>query len=393
MAAGGWWLLVVAGPWEPVLRRRVGSLVERAAVLGAVALVAAVPLRIARVGGGLGALRDNALLAESLKGPIGTSTLVTAVALLVLAGMAGRDGEGRTLDALGAGAAIVALAGFALEGHTRSQRPLALMVALDVVHLAAGAVWLGGIASLVAVYRARPEPAELGRLVGRFSVLAVYAVVTVVAAGVGMAIIVLPSPGDLVSTGYGLALLTKVALVVPVIAMGGYNRRRLVPALTTGAAAPDEQRRRLGRIVTAELVLLLAVVAVSSVLVTRSPIASSATPPPVTAVPPDAVELPLSGGAGTALFTLAPARAGQNEIYLALLDPDGQPLVPVDAPTIELTEPTLGVGPLRPIVHPLTDGEYHVIADIPLAGTYEMVVRVRVSDFVAATADTTVTIS
>ena len=144
---------------------------------------------------------------------------------------------------------------------------------------------------------------------------------------------------------------------------------------------------------TAELVLLLAVV--GGLVGVRDALADRivATPPPVTAVPPDAVELPLSGGAGTALFTLAPARAGQNEIYLALLDPDGQPLVPVDAPTIELTEPTLGVGPLRPIVHPLTDGEYHVIADIPLAGTYEMVVRVRVSDFVAATADTTVTIS
>jgi copper transport protein len=220
----------------------------------------------------------------------------------------------------------------------------------------------------------------------------VYAVVTVVAAGVGMAIIVLPSPGDLFTTGYGLGLLTKVALVVPVIVMGGYNRRRLVPAMAADAPPADEQRRRLGRIVTAELVLLLAVVGVTSVLVTRSPIASSATPPPVTAVSPDAVELPLSGGAGTARYTLAPARAGQNEIYLALRDPDGQPLLPVDVPTIELTEPTLGVGPLRPLVHPLTDGEYHVIADIPLAGTYQMVIRVRVSDFVAATAETTVTI-
>ena len=138
--------------------------------------------------------------------------------------------------------------------------------------------------------------------------------------------------------------------------------------------------------------LLLAVVGVSSVLVTRSPIASSATPPPVTAVPADAVELPLSGGAGTVLFTVAPARAGQNEIYLALQDPSGQPLDPAEAPTVELTEPTLGVGPLRPTVHPLTVGEYHVIADIPLAGTYEMVVRVRVSDFVAATAEATVPI-
>ncbi len=54
---------------------------------------------------------------------------------------------------------------------------------------------------------------------------------------------------------------------------------------------------------------------------------------------------------------------------------------------MELTEPTLGVGPLRPIVHPLDDGEFHVIADVPLAGTYGMVIRVRVSDFVAVERD------
>ena len=64
------------------------------------------------------------------------------------------------------------------------------------------------------------------------------AVVAVVAAGLGMALIVLPSIDDLVTTGYGLALLTKVALVVPVIAMGAYNRRRLVPMVTGDAPAP-----------------------------------------------------------------------------------------------------------------------------------------------------------
>jgi copper transport protein len=392
IATGSWWFLVGAGPGDPKLRRLTGALAERAAVLGAVALVAAVPLRIARLGGGLGALRDNALLGESLKGPVGVSTLVTAVALLVVAGVAGRTSVGRALDVVGVGAGLIALAGFAIEGHTRSQRPLGLIVALDVAHLAAGAVWLGGIAALVVAFRAGPAPAVLGRMVVRFSTLAVFAVVAVVGAGIGMALIILPAPSDLVQTGYGLALLTKAVLVVPVVALGAYNRRRLVPSMSVGAA-PDDQRSRLGRILSVELVLLLAVVGVTSVLVTRSPIASSSAPPPATAVPDEAVEIPLSGDAGTAQFTVAPARAGQNEIYLVLRDPAGQPLGPVDAPTVELTEPTLGVGPLRPVVHPLAAGEYHIIVDIPLAGTYEMVVRVRVSDFVAATAATTVTIS
>lgn len=392
VAVGCWWFLLVAAPSDPRLRRRLGALVERAAVLGSVALVAAAPLRIARVGGGLGALRDNALLGESLTGPIGVSTLVTSAALLVLAGLTDRGASCRALDGLGATIGLVALAGFVLEGHTRSQRPRLVMGALDVVHLVAAALWLGGIAALVAAFRARTAPDILERIVVRFSALAVVSVLAVSAAGVGMALIVLPAVGDLVRTGYGLALLTKTALVVPVIAMGAYNRRSLVPTGSAGGEDREGRRQRLGRIVGAELVLLLAVVAVTSVLVTRSPITASATPPPAAAVPADAVELELSGGAGSALFTMAPARAGQNEIYLALRDPDGQPMVPVDVPTVELTEPTIGIGPLRPTVHPLVPGEYHVVADIPLAGTYRMVVRVRVSDFAAATAETTVTI-
>jgi hypothetical protein len=139
----------------------------------------------------------------------------------------------------------------------------------------------------------------------------------------------------------------------------------------------------------------LAVVGVTSVLVNRSPVSASASsaPAPATTVAPDAVELPLSSGAGTASYTFIPARVGQNTMELTLRDPSGQPLVPVDAPTIELTEPTLGVGPLRPIVHPLDPGEFHVIADVPLAGTYNMVIRVRVSDFVAAQATSEVTIA
>ena len=396
VAAGAWWLVVIAGAWSAGLWRRIGTVAERAAVLGAVSLIAAVPLRIARLGGGLGALRDNALLAESLKGPLGISTLVTAVALLVLAGIAGRDDATPTspaterslsaADAVAVVAGVVALAGFAVEGHTRTQQPLALMVLFDLIHLAGGAVWLGGIAALVVAFRARTAPDALARVVVRFSRLAVFAVVAVVGAGIGMAVIVLPAPGDLVRTGWGLALLAKAALVVPVIIMGAYNRRLLVPATS------DRLRTRLGRIVSAELLLLLAVVGVTSVLVTRSPVASSATPPAATAVPAEAVELPLSGDAGTVLFTVAPGRAGQNEIFLALRDPAGRPLEPADVPTVELTEPDLGVGPLRPIVHPLAVGEYHVIADLPLAGTYDMVVRVRVSDFEAATAETTLVI-
>ena len=343
---------------------------------------------------GSAALRDDDFVIESLRGPIGVSTAVTAGALLVMVALLDVARWPRRGLVAGSAAAVgaIALAGFAIEGHTRSQRPLALMIAFDVVHLAAGAMWLGGIAGLAIAFRARLEPGLLGRTVARFSAVAVVAVVLVVAAGVGMSWMVLPSLSDLVTTGYGRALLVKVLLVVTVIVMGAYNRRRLIPAMSAGAGAASEPRRRLGRVVRIELAVLLGVVGVTAVLVARSPVSSTAAaPPPVTT--PDAVELPLSDGAGTVSFTIAPARAGSNELRLTLLDPAGQPLEPVEDPTVELTEPTLEVGPLRPLVHPFGGGEYHVIADIPLAGNWELTIRVRLTEFDAAQASTVVEIA
>lgn len=399
LGVGCWWfVLLVVDPLAdraPRARERSRALVVRAAVLGAVALVASVPLRIARIGGGLGALRDDDLVVESVRGPIGVSTAVTAGGLLAVAALVGAARWSRRALVAWSAAALggIALAGFAIEGHTRSQRPIARMVAFDVVHLAAGAVWLGGIAGLAIAFRARLGPGVLGRTVARFSTVAVVAVVLVVTGGIGMSWMVLPSFGDLVSTGYGRALVVKVLLVVTVVVMGAYNRRRLVPAMSAGAGAATEPRRRLGRVVRIELMILLAVVAVTAVLVARSPVSSTvAAPPPVTTAP-DAVELPLSDGAGTVSLTIAPARAGSNELRLTLLDPAGLPLEPVDTPTVELTEPTLELGPLRPVVHPFGGGVYHVIADIPLAGSWELTIRVRVSEFDAAQASTIVEIA
>ena len=106
------------------------------------------------------------------------------------------------------------------------------MVGSDVVHLVAGAVWLGGIVALVVAFRCvdrcrRRSPRPCGGSATRRSL----AVGVVAVTGVLMAWIILPTVGELTSTGYGLALLVKVALVLVVIAIGAYNRYRLVPAV------------------------------------------------------------------------------------------------------------------------------------------------------------------
>jgi copper transport protein len=373
-------------------RANLREVTSRAAVLGAVALVAAVPFRIARLGGGLDALRDNDVLMSALRGPVGVSTAVTANALLIVAVLADRRAP-RWLPLL---FSVVALAGFAIEGHTRATARRWVMVASDVVHLAAGAVWLGGIVALVIAFRSSLDTVSLAGVVRRFSDSAIFAVGVVAATGVTMAWIILPTAGELTSTGYGIAMILKVAIVVVVIALGAFNRYRLVPAVDARRdPAADSfpspgSRRWLSNVVLAELVLLVAAVGVTAVMVTRSPLSSvAAASAPASESQSATVTL---GDAATAEVTITPSRVGFNVIDVELRDLEGRIVNPYEPPVIEIALPALDVGPLEPEVLPIGIGRYQATADFGFAGTWELSIRVRLDEFESVVGSTTVTI-
>ena len=87
VGVGGWWftMLVIRRAPDP----RWAMVIDRAAILAVSALIAAIPMRIARLGGGMSALADGDLLSESLRGPIGVSTAVTVSALLAMTAFIG----------------------------------------------------------------------------------------------------------------------------------------------------------------------------------------------------------------------------------------------------------------------------------------------------------------
>jgi copper transport protein len=212
-----------------------------------------------------------------------------------------------------------------------------------------------------------------------------------------MAWIILPSAGELTSTGYGLALLVKAALVVVVIVLGAYNRYRLVPDVE--ARQTTRARGWLGRIVRAELALLIAVVGVTAVMVTRSPLGSTtaAATAVAPATPPDAHEMAmatitLSDDGGTADVMVTPGRVGSNAIDIVLHDVEGRVVNPYDAPVVELSLPAADVGPLRPEVLPIGIGHYQANADLSLAGSWELTIRVRTGEFDSVVGTTTVSI-
>ena len=394
-AFGLWWFVVaildrVRRGIEPdaATRRYAGvtrQVAVRAAIIGATTMVASLPFRIARVGGGLDTLGKNDVVVSLLRGPIGESTAVTVAGLLLVAIIASHSP--RWFRSWGCGAAgLVALAGFVVEGHTRTQNPRWAIVTFDGVHLVAGACWLGGVVALVLAYRVLDDARLRGRLVRRFSTWALGLVTALAAAGVGMAWIILPGWAELTDTGWGLALLVKVGLVVVVVALAAYNRFRLVVSMS----------RRLAYTVMAELVLLLAVVGVTAVLVTRSPNAPVASAVGAGGAVPvvRTLDLTLDNGAGTAHVEVTPAAQGTNRLDIALLDPSGQPIVPVEPPEVELTQEALDIGPLEPtVLLSPGPGKYQVITDITQPGDWTITVRVRVSDFVSVAGEGTMPIS
>jgi copper transport protein len=168
------------------------------------------------------------------------------------------------------------------------------------------------------------------------------------------------------------------------------------PAVETAAGARAEvqaraaaaERSALRRTVVAELAIALVVVALSSVLV--------GTPPARAEVSrPVDVTLPLETAAGTdgsVQVSVDPAASGPNTLHVYYFDETGRLAQPVDI-RVTLTEPAQEIGPIDVDLAPAGPGHY--VGDgmtIPGAGTWTLAVTIRVDEFTASTASTTLAV-
>jgi copper transport protein len=200
--------------------------------------------------------------------------------------------------------ALVAAMGVLLipgtAGHAAQTSPRGISVILDWLHLITGSVWLGGLIGLLVLWVTLPAAgrvAGLSIVVPRFSNVAFVAVLLLLGTGTWATINHMPALDALWLTGYGVAILVKIGLLIAAMALGAGNLLRTKPRLIAARDRPElgqPAARLLRRMISGETVLVAGAVFAAAVLSSLAP------PPPAFALQ------------NTALANVGPGRVAQT---------------------------------------------------------------------------------
>ncbi|MFS0853598.1 cytochrome c oxidase assembly protein [Microbacterium sp. 179-I 3D4 NHS] len=162
-----------------------------------------------------------------LETELGLSWLITTIfgSVITVLAFAWRSWTPTLLTAVLAAASFLPLA---TQGHSGELSGHTVAVNSIFLHTVGAAVWLGGLLLLV-LLRGRAGVSD-GRLVSRYSSLAIAAFVVVAVSGVTRSIVALGDWSQL-WTPYGAILLAKVVLLCAMGLLGVWYRARLIPKL------------------------------------------------------------------------------------------------------------------------------------------------------------------
>ena len=359
---------------EPVRRRLLGIVAILAGTLAVVSLVELGLQGAAAEGTSLGEGFQWDVISSVTETRFGTYALIRsglAAALcavaLVARSQGGRASSPVLVVALLLAAGLVVTPG--LSGHASVSGTVSMVA--DAAHVQAAGVWTGGLAFVVlGLVLTRSDRWELAATsVPRFSTMAVVSVAVLLVAGTVNGYLQVREWRGLWDTEYGILLLVKVGLVLPLLALGAYNNRFAVPRLRERIASGLERRRFL-RFAGAELLVMVAVVGVTAGLVNAPP---ARTEVQMHEAPTADLEL----GPLMAHMEVMPGMLGQNEIHLEFTK--GRP----DEVRVSATLKSKDIGPLRYRARPGMEPGAYVVrrANLSPAGDWEVKVEARRGQF------------
>lgn len=247
-----------------------------------------------------------------------------------------------------------------LAGHAGATSPVAINIPADIAHMAGVAAWLGGLVTLLAVaYPATRSLDESNRaraltpVVRRFSAIAFWSVGVVVVTGSIRSWLELGSVSAFWEESYGLVLLTKVGVFLPLVALGAVNKRIVGPRLDASTA--DTGLSRVRGLIAFEVALGVVVVALTAVLGGLSPTSEAGE----TGGRTGPFEATVEFGEGRLDVLIDPAQVGDNTVHLTATNSDGSPLE-LRGMTVDFSLPAEDVGPIVAKGKNLSPGHYVV---------------------------------
>ncbi len=262
-----------------------------------------------------------------------------------------------------------------------------LAIAADFLHLVASAFWVGALFQFalgVGLLRELPEGDRmecLADLVPRFSVIAALSVAVIVVTGVfsGWAQVTVI---EAINTPYGATLIVKVALVLPLLFLGGLNLVWVRPRLRRDPSAGDWLRRFLLGEAALAILILAAVGLLTSLEPARQVTSREQAEQQQSLAFSDTVNTDVIG------LEVTPGRVGTNDLVVSLNDRLGNPIDYASEVMVRLVylDSDLGVDSLA--ATSLGDGTYiREDAQLSIAGAWqaELVIR-RPDAFDARTA-------
>ncbi|MGY0540667.1 copper resistance CopC/CopD family protein [Nocardioides sp. YJ-D4] len=283
---------------------------------------------------------------------------------------------------LAAVAGLVAICSPALVGHSRAVVPAWLVTATDVIHLVAGALWLGGLVGLALtlplITRRGTVAAEI---VTRFSTLAAASLTALAVSGVLMGWRILGSWDNLLNSTYGTLLMTKIALVVAVAVMAAGNRLLVLPRVRQAAGHDDtvEAGSMLRRAVLMEAGVLVVVLGVTGFLVDQPPQAGAGSTGSTAAVAQTNTQAAELGDDHRVYATLTPSGPGPNVLRLQIQDAAGEPVEAAAVPTAKLRSGDVDLGSLT--LKTVAAGTWEAEVVLPKGGVWEATVGLRLGEF------------
>lgn len=261
---------------------------------------------------------------------------------------------------------------YAVSGHVVTAPPRMLSTAAVAIHAVAMIYWTGALVPLLMSLRDQDAVIRLQR----FSTIAIGMVLALVISGVVLVAVQSGNPEALFASDYGKVLGVKLVLVTLLLALAALNRFRLTPALVmveAGAGAGRAMARSIGT----EIVLAVMILGLAAMFrLTPPPRAFSDQPAPA--------HVHIHGQKAMADVTLSSTRVGPVTIAIGFQTGDFTELLP-KAVDVAFAPSDGSLEPIRQAAIIGDDGLWHAgPVSLPLAGDWEVTLRVLITDFESA---------